>query len=385
MTTIIGLTGSFGSGCTYITKEFLEPKGYKVISLSEILKNEFKKEYPDAELNRQNLQDYGNKKRNDEGPDILAKKAVKIIKDNKFDKCIVDSIRNPHEIDYLKDSYSEFFLFTVFADYQVRWDRVKIPEKYDGDQKIFNADDERDRDEELDYGQRVRDCCERADIIISNNHDVHRMGEDYNDLKERIEHYVDLVEHKIKFEPNDDETLMAMAYANSFRSKCLKRKVGAVIIDSNGNLFSSGLNNTPVSVRPCIIEYGECNRDQLRKDYTSSIEECVEDNECKVKILEKFKGFKILDYCRALHAEETAILNAATTGNSFALKGATLYTTTYPCNLCANKIVKVGITEIVYAEPYPMVEAKKILNKEEVVQNSFEGVSFNGYFRVGRN
>lgn len=55
------------------------------------------------------------------------------------------------------------------------------------------------------------------------------------------------------------------------------------------------------------------------------------------------KRFKILDYCRALHAEENAILNVTRTGSSSELKEATLYTSTYPCNLCANKITQVGI------------------------------------------
>lgn len=385
MTTIIGLTGSFGSGCTYLAEEFIVKKGYKRISLSDILRAEFEKEHPDEDPTRQLLQDYGNKKRQEEDSDFLAKKAAKIIAEEDFDKVIIDSIRNPNEIDFLKKEYSEFFLFSVFANYEVRWNRVKNLDEYDGNQKKFDFDDERDRDEDLEYGQRVIDCCEKSDIVISNNKDVNEGSGDYNDLNDRIKYYIDLVEHNIKFEPRDIETLMAMAYANSLRSKCLKRKVGAVIIDAYGNLFSSGLNNTPVSVRPCMTEYGKCYRDQLRTEFSSCIKNCVEDEDCRDKILEKFKGFKILDYCRALHAEESAILNATTTGSSSALMGATLFTTTYPCNLCANKIVKVGITKIVYTEPYPMVEAQKILNKEDVVQIPFEGVSFNGYFRVGGN
>jgi dephospho-CoA kinase len=243
MTTIIGLTGFFGSGCTYIGKEFIVDMGYEYLSLSTILKKDFMVDHS-HEPSRQELEDYGNKKREEEDSDILANEIIKIIKDKNFDKCIVDSIRNPHEIEYLKDSFSEFYLCSVFGDYQVRWDRVKSPDKYDGDQKMFNSDDERDRDEELDYGQRVRDCCDRADIIISNNKDVHKGGDDYKYLKSKVEHYVELIEHKSKFEPTNDETLMAMAYANSFRSHCLKRKVGAIIIiDNYGNVFSSGLNN----------------------------------------------------------------------------------------------------------------------------------------------
>ena len=61
---------------------------------------------------------------------------------------------------------------------------------------------------------------------------------------------------------------------------------------------------------------------------------------------------------------------------------ATLYTTTYPCNLCANKIAQVGIRNIVYFEPYPMEEAKNILNKHNIKQTPFEGVTYNGYSRL---
>ena len=89
-----------------------------------------------------------------------------------------------------------------------------------------------------------------------------------------------------------------------------------------------------------------------------------------------------MDYCRALHAEENAILNVARVGASAVLPTSTLFTTTYPCNLCANKIAQVGIKHIVYFEPYPMEEAKKILADKGVEQEPFEGVTYNGYFRL---
>ena len=49
---------------------------------------------------------------------------------------------------------------------------------------------------------------------------------------------------------------------------------------------------------------------------------------------------------------------------------------------CANKIAQVGIKHIVYFEPYPMEEAKKILEDKGVEQEPFEGVTYNGYFRL---
>ncbi|MHB8947378.1 MAG: deoxycytidylate deaminase [Bacillota bacterium] len=97
---------------------------------------------------------------------------------------------------------------------------------------------------------------------------------------------------------------------------------------------------------------------------------------------------------RALHAEENAILNAPSFVRSpFDGKLGTpaqdervitLYVTTYPCNLCANKIVRSSIRRIVYLEPYPMPEAKDILQHANVDQVPFEGVTFNGYFRFVR-
>ena len=53
---IIGLTGPFGSGCSYVAKNILASKGYKYISLSEILREAL----GDGEFSRSMLQDKGN-------------------------------------------------------------------------------------------------------------------------------------------------------------------------------------------------------------------------------------------------------------------------------------------------------------------------------------
>lgn len=39
-TIIIGLTGPFGSGCTYVAKEFICSFGYQYLSLSDVLREE---------------------------------------------------------------------------------------------------------------------------------------------------------------------------------------------------------------------------------------------------------------------------------------------------------------------------------------------------------
>ena len=67
--------------------------------------------------------------------------------------------------------------------------------------------------------------------------------------------------------------------------------------------------------------------------------------------------------------------------SSIPLVGATFFTTTYPYNLCANKIAQVKIGKVLYFEPYPMEEAKEILASQGIEQEPFEGVTFRGYFR----
>jgi hypothetical protein len=57
-----------------------------------------------------------------------------------------------------------------------------------------------------------------------------------------------------------------------------------------------------------------------------------------------------LEYGRMIHAEMSAICDAARRG--IALDGAVLYTTTFPCHMCAKHIVATGISEVVFLEPY---------------------------------
>ena len=72
---IVGLTGPFGSGCSYVAKNILCSDEYEYISLSDILKEEI----GDAEYTRSDLQDKGNQLREQKGADFLAQKAIEKI------------------------------------------------------------------------------------------------------------------------------------------------------------------------------------------------------------------------------------------------------------------------------------------------------------------
>lgn len=374
---VIGMTGPFGSGCTYISKEILCELGYEYVSLSDILR-----ECCNGSGNtRTELQDIGNKLRKENGNGFLAQKAIERIEASTCKKFVVDSIRNTHEVEALKLKYSNFYLFAVWASYSTRWERIK--DKYDSNEALFMEDDRRDKDEKNESGQQITLCYQMADVILLNEKKIHAKTTDaFNNLKVITSKYVDLIEDRTVFEPTEMETLMTMAYANSMRSSCSQRKVGALIIDEFGSVFSSGYNEVPSSERPCKNIYGECYRKYVRRTIDEKINSVVGDTELTSQISGIIKdNSKLLDYCRALHAEESAIVNMARLSVSPNLSIATLYTTTYPCNLCANKIAQVGIRKIVYYEPYPQKEAKDILSAHRVKQIPFEGVTYNGYFR----
>jgi deoxycytidylate deaminase/dephospho-CoA kinase len=378
---IIGMVGPFGSGCTYVANSIGKLRGYKVISLSDELRELFKTENPKAKVSRKILQDYGDEIRKVKGAAHLAELVWGKIEKDTNTNYVIDSIRNPEEILYLRKKHAEFYLFGVFAEPDVRWKRVSS--KYSDDRREFDNDDMRDSGEKFAYGQRVTDSFRMADITILNGKNIIEGNDNDKLFNTKIQTNIDLIEKKIPFRPTSIETHMTMAYASSMRSSCLKRKVGAIIVDESGNTFSSGYNEVPLTNMSCLQEYGACYRDKLKTDYKESLTTIIKKDTERDKAYNLFKSnFKILDYCRALHAEENAILNVARIGASTALPKSILFTTTYPCNLCANKIAQVGIKHIVYFEPYPMPDAKKILSDQHIVQEPFEGVTYNGYFRI---
>ena len=109
-TIVLGLTGKNASGKGTVA-EVLKEHGFVYHSLSDSLRDELnllgKKE------TRENLIEIGNKLRNTGGPGVLADKLTsKLTLDCNH---IVDSIRNPFEVESLRESsrVGKFFLISV--------------------------------------------------------------------------------------------------------------------------------------------------------------------------------------------------------------------------------------------------------------------------------
>ena len=78
---IVGFTGAFGSGTTFIVDNFFVPQNFIKLSLSSVLKDLYQKENGKPHENRRQLQDFGNQIR-EKDIEALAKSVDEEIRKN---------------------------------------------------------------------------------------------------------------------------------------------------------------------------------------------------------------------------------------------------------------------------------------------------------------
>lgn len=166
---VIGLVGPVACGKGVVADYLIKKYNYSSFSLSSIVHDELKKRGITT-FTRTTLQDIGDDLRRKEGDGILAKKAIGQLK-GKSKKIIIEGIRNPGEVEYLR-SIPGFFLISVDAPQEIRFKRVlKRSKPWDPkDWESFLTVDGRDsRDDDNRSGQQVRRCMKMADITIRND------------------------------------------------------------------------------------------------------------------------------------------------------------------------------------------------------------------------
>ncbi|MEM2970901.1 MAG: deaminase [Candidatus Bathyarchaeia archaeon] len=402
----IGITGSFGSGCSTVAEVLgEEPFNYKVYSLSDFLKEEWSKRTrkPVKEALRSQLQDFGNQLRKEHSLSFLAEETYKKVceEGNGNKNLVFDSIRNPAEIAFLRSKFPNFYVIAVDCAEADRWDRVK---KYYEEKNLtyadFRRDDKRDKNEDgIIFGQQVALCVDEADYLIRNDNEpmVTTKGAIKRKLREKLQDPIDLFSGKSpRRPPSDTEVYMSIAYAASLLSHCFKRQVGAVIIDEKGTILGIGYNENPKPLKPCYEQFGDCFREIYIEEIMATFKICPfckkELNgliypyncpHCKTNIYEEIVRDRALGRCTALHAEEKAIIDA----HSQNMTGCTLYVTTFPCFTCAQKILNVGIETICYVESYPDIDSIKLFETARksgrtLTIDKFEGVKARAYFKL---
>ena len=138
--------------------------------------------------------------------------------------------------------------------------------------------------------------------------------------------------------PTWDEYFMKITQTVAERSTCLRRHVGALLV-LDKHILSTGYNGSPKGLRHCS-EVG-CLRER-----------------------QNIPSGERHEMCRGLHAEMNALLQAASHG--IRIEGSTLYSTTYPCSLCAKMLINGGIVRIVAAQDYPDALAKEMLEEAKI-------------------
>jgi len=149
----------------------------------------------------------------------------------------------------------------------------------------------------------------------------------------------------------------------SERSTCLRRKVGAVIINQDGVEIASGYVGSPRGTEHCI-DIGKCLRRELGIPSGQNYE-----------------------LCRSVHAEQNCIINAARIGVS--IIGSEMYISSErimaaypgrsrkririygPCIICKKEIINAGIKKVHMREEgigektYTIKRIKRMLDDEE--------------------
>lgn len=126
-------------------------------------------------------------------------------------------------------------------------------------------------------------------------------------------------------------------------SSCYRHDVGC-IITVNNRIVVTGYNGAPAGLESCK-ELGYCFKNKYGIESGPNL-------------------------CKAVHAEQNALIQAAQLGIS--VKGGILYCTHFPCNICMKLIINAGIKKIVYKEEYEDNFSKQLLIQSDIEIDRYE-------------
>ena len=462
---VIALCGSLGSGTSTIASNikriFKSDYGYDdihiikisalIVKYRRLVENKIKKDsflneryIGKIDMNRNIdeidagdriavLQSLGNLLRQEYSEDILAQLAIKeiglkreleidetkndnvnvdtkkTIRKSRRHLTIIDSLKNPSEVELFKLVYREmFYLFGVLCPEDIRENRLNLGKKKIEITKTKQLV-ERDKSEGEKHGQQLLKTIKNADFFVANS------KENIDTLTPNLKKYIKLMMGDKGVTPTLEENAMFHAQSAAVKSGCLSKQVGAAIVDENGNLLATGCNDVPkaggglYSIENgeddsrCMFKYGgQCKNDEKKEEIFNDIENIIKSKITDEKLVdsiskdiranEKLKN--IIEYCRAIHAEMDAITSVARNG-AVGLKGASLFSTTFPCHNCARHIIATGIKKVYYIEPYEKSLALNLhydaisYDRRETTEKAgpvefipFEGVSPKKYLKL---
>jgi len=178
---IIGLTGKFAAGKGTVA-DLLRRLGYRYHSLSDVIREELKSR--GVAESREALTEAGNSLRRADGPAALAMRILGRIQDGQ--PHIVDSIRNPAEVEVLR-TIPGFFMIGVDADPRVRFERL-VARGRQGDPTTFeqfSALEERETTSTDPSTQQLRATWALADEVVANDDTIEGLEAAVREILER--------------------------------------------------------------------------------------------------------------------------------------------------------------------------------------------------------
>lgn len=159
---LIGLTGTNGAGKGEAAA-FFQRNGYAYFSLSDLIREALQKE--ERALSRDNMIQIGNEMRERFGADCLARRVMEKVRG----KAVIDSIRNPEEVAFLRQQKG-FILLAIDAPVELRYERVRKRGREESASTLeeFIAK-EAEEMAHHDKGQQLEACIDLANFTIWND------------------------------------------------------------------------------------------------------------------------------------------------------------------------------------------------------------------------
>ncbi|MDK1376756.1 MULTISPECIES: anti-phage dCTP deaminase [unclassified Sinorhizobium] len=303
---------------------------------------------------------------------------------------IIRQLKREEEIALLRAVYGRKFVqVSIYSDPDER--RRQIMRKIKGFGTAIIEDEEAEKEaigliardhNEVDevFGQRVSDVFPLGDVFVP--------GQGGREAKEVVERFVNAFFGHNGLSPTKAEYGMYAAAGASLRSLDLSRQIGAAIFSERGEVITLGCNEVPKAFGGTYWcdDAGSHHRDfeegedgnhsrklRLLHDLVDRMgqlgylsdkleKEGATTNQVKKMMTERLisdsRVMDIIEFGRIIHAEMSAITDAARKGK--ALADSIMFTTTFPCHMCAKHIVSSGIRRVVFLEPYPKSHAKDL-------------------------
>jgi len=315
---------------------------------------------------------------------------------------VIRQLKRPEEVETLRRVYGKrFIVLSAYSPLENRRTYISDKERKSrgglGDDVEINAVvdaliamDAIESDNS--HGQALRDAFPLGDVFID--------ASTRKSCEESLRRFIRLFFGDNGITPSRDEYAMYLAKSVALRSGDLSRQIGAAIFSSSGEVVTLGCNEVPRAGggtywpdsepdgRDYAIGYDPNERyteellvdlvDRLKShgDLSEHFSKDAASVDITAELLKddapdgvgKARIFDIIEFGRIIHAEMSAISDAARKG--LAVQGGTLFCTTFPCHLCAKHIVAAGIKRVVFLEPYPKSYAWK-----EVVQSINNGTN----------